>query len=544
MTFVCQRCGIAFLSSCFTFFFLPLCPSLSAAPTPGGTAAIVPVDDVLSYRDSEQSHQRHPEEEPQPQELWEDASLFYNAPSSDTIPSALHPPPLPHQEHIGKSALSSQGRDETQYPRSADLKPTDDSVYESRPQAQLEHPLASYGLVTPGEPCSDANARKEMPRRGTVVPLPPHFLRAPTRATSPNEQAAAVPLEQAAAEPLIDLSDNSAHRHGARVQFSPLEPSTSTPTSTPAPSTLITRKGRLPGFSSSSSSSNNSNNSAIWGTPLRALTEGRTTPKPPMDNGAPVASADATREQWRPPRALKQSSITGGAGPSPSSEKLYNDEGTSAGSTTSSGASLWGEDNDGVDGDDGGRGWEKGNTAVTTTAVGYEGKQATVQKQKRRGSKNPGPRYLVAGEPSPDRGNADSITNPPSSGGVGFDGNSERRNRDVGPDDSFWMMAAAGSRGRRLLEIGRNDVETATAAGRIAGFRPGTRFRVAVDKGVTGLGITVKEIRGRFFVYRLQPLADGSPGAAEVRELVDRLREIRSVGFEFRNHENSCDNRI
>lgn len=63
------------------------------------------------------------------------------------------------------------------------------------------------------------------------------------------------------------------------------------------------------------------------------------------------------------------------------------------------------------------------------------------------------------------------------------------------------------------------DVETASAADRIAAFRPGTRFRVAVDKGSTGLGITVKDIRGRFFVYRLQALPDGSPGAAEVRGL-------------------------
>lgn len=61
-------------------------------------------------------------------------------------------------------------------------------------------------------------------------------------------------------------------------------------------------------------------------------------------------------------------------------------------------------------------------------------------------------------------------------------------------------------------------VETASAAERIAAFRPGTRFRVAVDKGLTGLGITIKEIRGRFFVYKLQTLADGSPGAAEVSE--------------------------
>lgn len=61
-------------------------------------------------------------------------------------------------------------------------------------------------------------------------------------------------------------------------------------------------------------------------------------------------------------------------------------------------------------------------------------------------------------------------------------------------------------------------VETASAAERITAFRPGTRFRVAVDKGLTGLGITIKEIRGRFFVYKLQTLADGSPGAAEVIE--------------------------
>lgn len=63
---------------------------------------------------------------------------------------------------------------------------------------------------------------------------------------------------------------------------------------------------------------------------------------------------------------------------------------------------------------------------------------------------------------------------------------------------------------------GRRKVETASSAERVAAFPPGTRFRVAVDKGATGLGITVKEIQGRFFVYRLQALPDGSPGAAEV----------------------------
>lgn len=72
--------------------------------------------------------------------------------------------------------------------------------------------------------------------------------------------------------------------------------------------------------------------------------------------------------------------------------------------------------------------------------------------------------------------------------------------------------------GRRheVTPPGRTVVETASSADRIARLPTGTRFRVAVDKGVTGLGITVKEIRGRFFVYRLQALADGSPGAAEV----------------------------
>lgn len=68
---------------------------------------------------------------------------------------------------------------------------------------------------------------------------------------------------------------------------------------------------------------------------------------------------------------------------------------------------------------------------------------------------------------------------------------------------------------RGVVAAGRR-VETASSADRIARFPPGTRFRVAVDKGVTGLGITVKEIHGRFFVYRLQTLPDGSPGAAEV----------------------------
>ena len=71
--------------------------------------------------------------------------------------------------------------------------------------------------------------------------------------------------------------------------------------------------------------------------------------------------------------------------------------------------------------------------------------------------------------------------------------------------------------GGELASAAARKVETASAAERIAAFRPGTRFRVAVDKGLTGLGITVKEIRGRFFVYKLQALADGSPGAAEVR---------------------------
>lgn len=77
-------------------------------------------------------------------------------------------------------------------------------------------------------------------------------------------------------------------------------------------------------------------------------------------------------------------------------------------------------------------------------------------------------------------------------------------------------LARGGSVWGGELSRAAHTVETASAAERIAAFRPGTRFRVAVDKGVTGLGITVKEIRGRFFVYRLQTLADGSQGAAEV----------------------------
>ncbi|CBJ25693.1 conserved unknown protein [Ectocarpus siliculosus] len=77
-------------------------------------------------------------------------------------------------------------------------------------------------------------------------------------------------------------------------------------------------------------------------------------------------------------------------------------------------------------------------------------------------------------------------------------------------------------------------VETASAAERIANFRPGTRFRVAVDKGVTGLGITVKEIRGRFFVYKLQHLADGSQGAAEEAGVKagDQLLGVEELDFE------------
>lgn len=79
--------------------------------------------------------------------------------------------------------------------------------------------------------------------------------------------------------------------------------------------------------------------------------------------------------------------------------------------------------------------------------------------------------------------------------------------------------ARAGSVFGGGLASAARKVETASAAERIAAFRPGTRFRVAVDKGLTGLGVTVKEIRGRFFVYKLQTLADGSPGAAEVRTI-------------------------
>ncbi|CAM9306125.1 unnamed protein product [Hapterophycus canaliculatus] len=85
------------------------------------------------------------------------------------------------------------------------------------------------------------------------------------------------------------------------------------------------------------------------------------------------------------------------------------------------------------------------------------------------------------------------------------------------------------------LSRAAHKVETASAAERIAAFRPGTRFRVAVDKGVTGLGITVKEIRGRFFVYRLQTLADGSQGAAEEAGIQagDQLLGVEELDFEM-----------
>lgn len=80
----------------------------------------------------------------------------------------------------------------------------------------------------------------------------------------------------------------------------------------------------------------------------------------------------------------------------------------------------------------------------------------------------------------------------------------------------------SGLNGEHLIPV--RNIETASSAHRIATFRSGTKFRVAVDKGVTGLGITVKEVRDRFFVYKLKALADGSPGAAEVRESAnDRL---------------------
>lgn len=87
-------------------------------------------------------------------------------------------------------------------------------------------------------------------------------------------------------------------------------------------------------------------------------------------------------------------------------------------------------------------------------------------------------------------------------------------------DASASPPAGAGSLFGGQLASAARQVETASAAEQIAAFRPGTRFRVAVDKGLTGLGITVKEIRGRFFVYKLQTLADGSPGAAEVRAAI------------------------
>lgn len=93
-------------------------------------------------------------------------------------------------------------------------------------------------------------------------------------------------------------------------------------------------------------------------------------------------------------------------------------------------------------------------------------------------------------------------------------GHSTVRNADASPPVRTGSVFDA-----ELLAGAARKVETASAAERIAAFRPGTRFRVAVDKGLTGLGITVKEIRGRFFVYKLQTLADGSPGAAEVRTI-------------------------
>lgn len=73
-----------------------------------------------------------------------------------------------------------------------------------------------------------------------------------------------------------------------------------------------------------------------------------------------------------------------------------------------------------------------------------------------------------------------------------------------------------GGKTRRGRRVALRNAGGDSSADRIAAYRPGTKFHVAVDKGVTGLGITVKELNGRFFVYGLQMLADGSPGSAEV----------------------------
>lgn len=101
-----------------------------------------------------------------------------------------------------------------------------------------------------------------------------------------------------------------------------------------------------------------------------------------------------------------------------------------------------------------------------------------------------------------------------------------RAGKEAGPSTMPSLRVGSNGWGAQLSPVVA-DVETASAAHRIAAFSPGTRFRVAVDKGVMGLGITIKEIRGRFFVYRLQTLPDGSPGAAEVCTWVPVARALR-----------------
>ncbi|CAM9409407.1 unnamed protein product [Choristocarpus tenellus] len=86
------------------------------------------------------------------------------------------------------------------------------------------------------------------------------------------------------------------------------------------------------------------------------------------------------------------------------------------------------------------------------------------------------------------------------------------------PGKSDWSAGSITTGNRTEWDSGTSAaVLTASSFEVVSAFPPGTCYRVAVDKGVTGLGIMLKLVGRRFVIYGLQPLADGSPGGAEVR---------------------------
>lgn len=413
-----------------------------------------------------QAQAQPPSEEPPPRDVrqelleWENASSLLPAPTEET---SSHAYPSASGLHEGAATRNGHGgqpmNEESSPSRFSRAASLENGLAQKLPWESTERYVIGSGEL-------GLLNELQMPRRGSVVSLSPEFLRVPppppflalTTAAAP-EAAAADGFEEdnsqeapPCVEPLIHLGG---YKDDDNDSVEPVHLSPIVRPSDDDDDPAGARGGRAGG----------SEERVGWQHPLATPSSVMSSPvmpssvKPSAKPSARPSIKPATAV-FTPPRALPELSYGGAETKTPK-----NGRGT-----------AWGAgDNDNDDDDVGG--WNKSGGG----AQGFSRRRAERAR-----------RDLVRDPAAAVVGSADASGPPLLRGG---------QPRRKGPGAA--------------TESARN-VETASAADRIAAYRPGTRFHVAVDKGAIGLGITVKDICGRFFVYRLQALADGSPGSAEV----------------------------